>query len=76
LAYFCFNESLRLSPSFCVLSQYLEPVIGIFIGVLFFQESLTAIQLVGSLLIIGSVAIAEYKSRGNNVIAAASKDLN
>ncbi len=52
LAYFGFNVCLRQMPRFSVLSQYLEPVFGVIIGLMFFGESLSIIQSIGALLII------------------------
>jgi len=58
LAYFGFTSCLRALPKFGVVSQYLEPVFGIAIGVFFFSESLSAAQLLGSAMIVfGSVTI-------------------
>jgi len=57
LAYFGFNSCLRMLPRFGVVSQYLEPVFGVAIGIAFFNESLTLSQALGSFLIIlGSTA--------------------
>ena len=57
LAYFGFNSCLRTLPRFGVVSQYLEPVFGIAIGIAFFNESLTLSQALGSFLIVlGSAA--------------------
>lgn len=58
LAYFSFNSCLRASPQFGIVSQYLEPVFGIAIGICFFGEALSLVQIVGSALIImGSVTM-------------------
>ncbi len=52
IAYFGFNVCLRKMPRFSVLSQYLEPVFGVIIGLMFFGEALSIIQFIGALLII------------------------
>lgn len=58
LAYFSFASCLKTMPRFGVVSQYLEPVFGILIGVLFFQETLSTVQIIGSAMIVfGSVTI-------------------
>lgn len=59
LAYFGFNACLRALPRFGVVSQYLEPVFGIAIGIAFFNESLTLIQALGSFLIVVGSATTE-----------------
>jgi drug/metabolite transporter (DMT)-like permease len=57
LAYFGFNACLRAQPRFGVVSQYLEPVFGVFIGLIFFHESFSLLQALGSILIVlGSAA--------------------
>jgi drug/metabolite transporter (DMT)-like permease len=57
LAYFGFNACLRALPRFGIVSQYLEPVFGVCIGLVFFHESLSVMQAIGSVLIVlGSVA--------------------
>lgn len=58
LAYYCFSYCLRKTPAFGIVSQYLEPVFGILIGVLFFHESLTLLQLIGaSAITLGSLQV-------------------
>jgi drug/metabolite transporter (DMT)-like permease len=58
VAYFGFTTCLRSMPRFSVVSQYLEPVFGIVIGFMFFAETLSTIQLLGSAMIVfGSVTI-------------------
>ncbi len=58
IAYYGFNSCLRQVPRFSIISQYLEPVFGIIIGLLFFGESLSFVQGVGtSLIIIGTVLL-------------------
>jgi O-acetylserine/cysteine efflux transporter len=52
LAYFAFCYCLRRMPVFGVVSQYLEPVVGIAIGLLFFEESFSTAQWIGSAAII------------------------
>lgn len=52
MAYYGFNVCLRKMPRFSVLSQYLEPVFGVIIGLMFFGEALSIIQFVGAVLII------------------------
>jgi drug/metabolite transporter (DMT)-like permease len=59
VAYFAFNACLRVLPKFGVVSQYLEPVFGIAIGIAFFHESISALQAVGSVLIVIGSAITE-----------------
>lgn len=59
LAYFCFNACLRVLPKFGIVSQYLEPVFGVIIGLVFFHESLTLIQVIGSALIVIGAAATE-----------------
>ena len=54
-AYFGFSYCLRKLPVFGVVSQYLEPVVGIIIGVCFFSESLSSLQIMGSAAIIFSM---------------------
>jgi len=57
VAFFGFNTCLRTQPRFGIVSQYLEPVFGIFIGLVFFHESLSLLQALGSVLIlVGSAA--------------------
>ncbi len=51
-AYFLFSYCLRRTPTFGVLSQYLEPVFGVLIGFLFLNESLSAVQAMGAILIV------------------------
>jgi drug/metabolite transporter (DMT)-like permease len=57
VAYFAFNFSLKEYPFFGVVSQYLEPVVGVAIGLCFFQEQLSGLQWLGSVLIIISMAL-------------------
>lgn len=58
LAYLGFTTCLKEMPKFGVVSQYLEPVFGLLIGYFIFKESLTNIQIAGSLMIIiGSVTV-------------------
>jgi len=58
LAYFGFTACLRTLPRFSIVAQYLEPIFGFAIGVMFFNESLTVAQIAGSMMIVfGSVAI-------------------
>lgn len=52
LAYFGFNYCLRRVPAFCVVSQYLEPVVGVALGVVLFKEQLSAVQMCGALAIV------------------------
>ncbi len=52
IAYFCFSYCLRKTPTFGVASQYLEPVFGVAIGVLFFHETLALSQMIGALAIV------------------------
>ncbi|MFN7904936.1 MAG: DMT family transporter [Pseudobdellovibrionaceae bacterium] len=59
LAYFGFNACLRIIPRFSIVSQYLEPVFGIFIGFILFGESLSTAQLAGAALIVASMVILE-----------------
>jgi len=58
IAYYGFNACLRKVPRFSIISQYLEPVFGVLIGLIFFQEFLSWAQYVGAALIIfGTVAL-------------------
>ena len=58
LAYFGFTSCLRDLPRFGIVSQYLEPVFGVAIGYMFFQEILTPLQIIGSIMIVvGSVTV-------------------
>jgi len=58
LAYYCFSYCLRKTPAFGIVSQYLEPVFGVFIGVLFFHETLTLLQIAGATAItLGSLQV-------------------
>jgi probable blue pigment (indigoidine) exporter len=58
LAYYAFTSCLKVMPRFSVVSQYLEPVFGILIGFVFFHESFSIFQLIGSaMIVIGSVAV-------------------
>lgn len=60
LAYYSFTSCLRVMPKFSIVSQYLEPVFGVLIGISLFGEVLTLPQVAGSILIIaGSVAIEQ-----------------
>lgn len=52
LAYFLFSVALRELPIFGVASQYLEPVFGMILAFLVFQERQTPWQLVGAAVII------------------------
>lgn len=52
LAYFGFSYCLRRTPVFGIVSQYLEPVFGVIIGVLAFHESLNLAQGLGALAIV------------------------
>ena len=55
LAYWSFSYSLRYIPVFCIMSQYLEPVVGLLLGFFYFNEVLGTQQLVGSTLLILSM---------------------
>lgn len=58
IAYFAFSYCMRKTPLFAVVSQYFEPIFGIILGILLFQENLTGLQiLAASLIIIGAVLI-------------------
>jgi drug/metabolite transporter (DMT)-like permease len=58
LAYYCFSFCLRKTPAFGVISQYLEPVFGVLIGVLFFHETLAWPQILGaSAIVFGSLQV-------------------
>jgi drug/metabolite transporter (DMT)-like permease len=52
LAFFGFNYCLRRVPTFCVLSQYLEPVVGVGLGVFLFKEHLSVLQICGAVAIV------------------------
>lgn len=52
VAYFCFSYCMRRTPSFGIVSQYLEPVFGVVIGVTLFHETLTTAQLLGAAAIV------------------------
>jgi drug/metabolite transporter (DMT)-like permease len=60
-AYYFFAYCLRRNPTFGVVSQYLEPVVGVLLGVILFKESLSWIQIAGASTIIASMSIAEKK---------------
>lgn len=56
IAYFGFNACLKAAPRFSIVSQYLEPVFGVLIGLLFFNESLSVAQWIGAgFILIGTV---------------------
>jgi len=58
LAYYCFSYCLRKTPAFGVVSQYLEPVFGVLIGVIFFHETLALPQILGaSAIVLGSLQV-------------------
>lgn len=58
LAYYCFSYCLRKTPAFGIVSQYLEPVFGVLIGIIFFHESLTLLQVLGaSAITLGSLQV-------------------
>jgi drug/metabolite transporter (DMT)-like permease len=58
LAYYCFSYCLRKTPAFGVVSQYLEPVFGVLIGVIFFHETLGVPQILGaSAIVLGSLQV-------------------
>lgn len=61
LAYFCFSYCMRYTPAFGLISQYLEPVFGIVIGILFFQEKIGFVQMVGAAAIVWGAARAEKR---------------
>lgn len=58
LAYYCFSYCLRKTLAFGIVSQYLEPVFGVLIGMTFFQEKLMVLQIIGaSAIVLGSIQI-------------------
>ncbi|MFZ2776738.1 MAG: DMT family transporter [Candidatus Rickettsiella isopodorum] len=58
LAFVLFSICLRRLPIFAVTSQYLELVLGVGIGVIFFQEKFTLFQLIGSLMVLSAILLA------------------
>lgn len=67
IAYFGFNACLRQLPKFSIVSQYLEPVFGIFIGLIFFEESLSLIQFLGaSMIIFGTISLEGGLNQNKN----------
>lgn len=60
LAYFMFSYALRRMPIFGVSSQYLEPVVGLWLAHIVFGESLNLRQWLGVIVIvISTVALAK-----------------
>ena len=59
LAYFLFSYSLRRTPRFGIVSQYLEPLFGAMVGVAFLNESLTIASLLGAVAIIAGAVKVE-----------------
>jgi len=63
VAFFLFSVSLRETPVFCVMSQYLEPVIGLLGAVIFLGEGMTPAQVGGGLLILAGTLWASRRGR-------------
>ncbi len=55
LAIVLFSKSLRIVPTFCIASQYIELFFGLVIGYVLFQESPTSYQVLGSAFIIAAL---------------------
>lgn len=59
LAYFLFSYTLRHTPKFGIISQYLEPMFGVVIGAVFFNEPLTLASIVGAIAIVAGAVRVE-----------------
>ncbi|WP_211231960.1 DMT family transporter [Tuberibacillus calidus] len=67
-AFFAWNIGLKLTPSHHAgLYFFLQPVVGSFFGWLFLGEKLGISFFIGSLLILLSVGISEYKKESPNL---------
>ena len=58
LAYFCFSYALRIAPVFGILSQFLDPVVSLFLAVLFLQEKMNMYQFAALPLVFTSAYLA------------------
>jgi drug/metabolite transporter (DMT)-like permease len=55
IAYFAYSYCIRRLPGFAMTSQFLEPVVGLFIGVLYFAETITLLKYLGVAIILVSM---------------------
>lgn len=62
LAYYLYLYSLRRTPVFCQMSQYLELIFGLFFSWLIFNEQFTVYKSLGSGLIVISLYFSTKKS--------------
>lgn len=63
VAYGLYSYTMRHTPTFGVMSQYLEPVFGIIAGIMLFHENLSTAQLGGTFSIILSMYFATKSER-------------
>ncbi len=60
LAYFAFSYCMRRAPVFGIVSQYLEPIFGVIIGMMIFGESISWFQAIGAALIVWGTSRVSY----------------
>lgn len=54
VAFFLFSFALRRAPLFAIVSQYLEPLFGLAVAVVFLREHIGVLQAVGALIVFSS----------------------
>ncbi|MBQ3701384.1 MAG: DMT family transporter [Oscillospiraceae bacterium] len=65
LAYLLYFSGLqKLSGQSVALISYVDPVSALLFSALFLRESLTPVQMIGAVLIIGGAMLGELKKRG------------
>jgi len=67
MASMLFSTSLRYTPLFCILSQYLQLVFGLIIGNYFFSETTNYIQWIGAVIIILALFISGIAENSKSV---------
>jgi drug/metabolite transporter (DMT)-like permease len=71
IAFFCYAYGLRRARVFAVVGQYLEPVFGVAMAVVLFQERWTGWQAVGLVIVV--VAMMRVSAIPHAAAAAPAK---